>query len=198
MPPTESPAKTVPTGRDDVTILLLEMQPHIVAASRTIAEADFRRATGVVVGLSRALGMPIVASAVPFAGQPPVLIEELSDLEPRTRSVVGALADGPIAATLREGGRRTLVIGGVSSELAVLRSSLQARAEGYDVTVLVDLCGGLSERTEASAFHQMRAAGVTLSNVSSFFTGLAGDMESDDGKAVMGGVAQLWSWGDAH
>ena len=198
MPTIDSQSRGVATGGSEVAVLLLEMQPHIVASSKTVAEADLRKAAGVVLGISRSLGMPVVASAVPFAGQPPVLIDELSDVEPRSRSVVSALADDAIAAKLREVGRRTLVIGGVSSEIAILRTAVHARREGYEVTVLVDLCGGLSARTEASAFEEMRAAGVTLSNISSFFTGLAGDMESDDGKAVMGGVAQLWSWGDAH
>ena len=134
---------------------------------------------------------------MPFEGRLPQLIEELTDVEPRIRSVVSPFADQPTAAALRDTRRRTLVIGGVSSEIAVLHAVLDARRDGYEVHVLVDLCGGLSVRTEASAFGQMSAAGATLSNVSSFFTGRIGDLVSPEGKAVMGGLALLWSWGDA-
>lgn len=195
MPSIQSGPAGRPPVNDDVAILLLEMQPHIVAASRTVGEADLRRSAAVVLGIARALGTPLLASAVPFGEQPPVLIDELSDVEPMARSVVSPFADPRIATTLRNSDRRTLVLGGVSSEIAILHTALDARREGYKVYVLVDLCGGLSARTEASAFDQIKAAGAKLSNISSVFTGLAGDMESPDGRAVMGGVAQLWSWG---
>ena len=198
MPQVENEPFQKSTGYDDVVIILLEMQSPMLAAARTHLDPDLRRSAAVLAGIARSLGIPLLASAVPFGGQPPVLVEELADIEPMTRSVVSPFDHGPTAVTLREGGRRTLLVGGVSSEIAILRTALDALREGYHVHVLVDLCGGLSARTEASAFDQMKAAGVTLSNVSSFFTGRLGDLGSAEGETVMGGVARLWSWENAR
>ena len=197
MSPVENEPFQKPNGYDDVAVILLEMQSPMLAAARTHLDAELRKSAAVVIGIARSLSIPLFASAVPFGGQPPVLIEELSDVEAMARSVVSPFDDEPTAATLRSSGRRTLLVGGVSSEIAILRTTLDALRAGYEVHVLVDLCGGLSARTEVSAFDQMKAAGAMLSNISSFFTGRLGDMSSAEGQAVMEGVARLWSWGDA-
>jgi Isochorismatase family len=73
-------------------------------------------------------------------------------------------------------------IGGVSSEIAILHSVLGARRRGYELFVLTDCCAGLGQRTEASAFHQMQAAGATLSNLSSFFTGFVPHIDHPAGE----------------
>jgi hypothetical protein len=58
---------------------------------------------------------------------------------------------------------------------------LDARAQGYDVLVPVDVCGGMFERTEQAALRQIIAAGAKTSVVS-IATKLAPDFTTDLGK----------------
>ena len=190
--PTEIPLP--PHRPDDVIILLLELQPQIVPSSRTQPEAQLRRAVSVLTGCARELGIPVLASVVPLApGMTPELIEELAGCTALPRTTVSALDDETIKGQLASSGRKVVAIGGVSSEIAVLRTALSARHSQYEVHLLVDCCGGLGERSDQAALRQMEAAGVVLSSVPSFLSALISDLNSPDGKVVMNALAAFWS-----
>src|SRR5690606_32998784 len=87
----------------------------------------------------------------------------------------------------------TIVLAGVASEAAVLHAALGARARGKEVLVLVDVCSGISHRTENAAFRQMRDAGATTTSLLSFATSLVDDFGSEDGKVVFQAVMQIVS-----
>ena len=178
----------------DALVLLLEMQPQIVAASRTQPPDQLQRAAAALTGCARELGIPVLASGVPLApGMAPELIEELAGCTMLPRTSISALDDETVAGQLASSGRKLVAIGGVSSEIAVLRAALSARRLGYEVHVLADCCGGLGERSEQAAWRQMEAAGVVLSSVSSFLTGLITDLDSPDGRVVMNALKAFWS-----
>jgi nicotinamidase-related amidase len=181
----------------DAVIVFCEMQPSIVAFSRTYPETQLRRAAALLSATAETLAIPVFTAVVPLgADLQPELIAELAGHRPRARSAVGIFDDEDLRREIAATGRKLVALAGVSSEIAILHAALGARREGYDVHVLVDGCGGLSERTERSAFGQIEAAGAMLSNISSFLTGLVPDMGSPEGQAVMGGLADLWGWGD--
>jgi uncharacterized protein (TIGR02246 family) len=179
---------------NNVQIVLLEMQPTIVDSSRTCSSAALRRAAEAVKTTADALGIPILASVVPLGEEDPALIEELGFLSPLARTTISLFGNEQARSKIASSGRKVLAVGGVSSEIAILHTVLDARRAGYDVHLLMDCCAGLSDRSETAALKQMEAAGAVASNVSSFFTGLVDNMTSDAGRAVMDAMAKLWSW----
>ncbi|PXB00043.1 hypothetical protein DMC47_00040 [Nostoc sp. 3335mG] len=179
----------------DLLILFVEMQPPIVASASTQSAAAVRRTSVALKQIADDLEIPVIASAVPLGDEAPTLIDELASVEVQVRTSVSVVADDACRHRIAEHGRKTLVLAGVSSEIAILHTALDARGAGYEVAVLIDCCGGLSRRTEATALDQMRMAGVQVTNTSSFFTGMFSDMTSLEGRAVMGALAELWSWG---
>jgi uncharacterized protein (TIGR02246 family) len=180
---------------EEAQILLLEMQPPIVAASQTIPGDRLRQSAATLKEIALAAGIPIMASVVPLGEQPLELVEELAGIEPLARSTVGVLDDLAISARIAASGRRVLILGGVSSEIAMLHAVLGARQAGYDVHVLLDLCGGLDPRSEKAAFARMWSEGAKASSVSSFATGLISDMTTEVGRAIMQALDHYWRWG---
>jgi uncharacterized protein (TIGR02246 family) len=178
----------------DVQIIFLEMQPAIVASSATQPAAALRRATTAVREMADALGIPMLATVVPVGSDAPILIAELGSMTPHTRTSISLFGNEDAGRLVAENKRTTLVIAGVSTEIAILHTALDACRAGYDVQLLIDCCGGLNDRSESAALRQMEAAGTVVSSASSFFTGLVDDMTSDEGRAVMGALAKLWSW----
>jgi nicotinamidase/pyrazinamidase len=65
-------------------------------------------------------------------------------------------------ALLADRGIDRVVIGGLCTDYCVLATALDAVALGYDVTVAVDACAGVSDDTTAEALARMARAGVTL------------------------------------
>ncbi len=179
---------------ENVQILLLEMQPVVIASVRTVSPDVLRKAASAVRQAGEALGLPILASVVPLGPASPELIGELASIPPAVRTTITPFGDNAQCGRMKAAGRMVLAVGGVSSEIAVVNTVLEARREGYDVHVLLDCCGGLSQRSETGALRQMELAGAVPSNVSSFFTAMIDDMATAKGGAVMGALAELWSW----
>jgi nicotinamidase-related amidase len=73
----------------------------------------------------------------------------------------------------------------------VLHAVLDARAQAYEVLVPVDVCGGLSERTEQAALRQITDAGAITTSVVSIATKLAPDFTTDLGKELFNIVQGL-------
>ena len=75
--------------------------------------------------------------------------------------------------------------------LRSLHAALDARKHGYLVLIPVDVCGGMSERTEQAALRQVEAAGAITTSVVSIATKLAPDFTTDLGKQMFGIVQKL-------
>ncbi len=179
---------------NDAIVVLVELQPEIMVGSRTNPEAKLRQAVSMLVEGTEALGIPIVRSVISLApGVVPTTIEELRGEPPVVRSTVGVFDHAESRQAIDAHGRPVVAIGGISSEIAVLHAVLGARRSGHAVHVLVDACGGLSERTEQAAFRQMEAAGATLSSVASFLTSMTPSLDDPHAGAVFGCLSRLWT-----
>jgi uncharacterized protein (TIGR02246 family) len=181
----------------DVQIVLLEMQPPIVAASRTVPAVQLKRIATLVREVAAAAGVSMIASVVRLGEHSPDLIPELAGIEPLVRSTVSPFDDATILSRLRSSGRKVLAIAGVSSEIAILHTVLDATRLGYEVHVLTDMCGGLDLRTEQAAFVRMWSTGALPSSVTSFATSLIDDMATTVGRSIMQALDRYWQWG-AH
>lgn len=74
----------------------------------------------------------------------------------------------------------------VATEIIVQHSALSGRAHGYDVQIVVDACGGISARTEETAFHRVTQAGVVTTSIASVAGQLAADFTAAKGQQALG------------
>lgn len=74
----------------------------------------------------------------------------------------GAASDGAgLADWLRSRGVTDVDVCGIATDHCVRATALDARAAGFGVRLLVDLCAGVAPETTAAAMAEMQAAGVT-------------------------------------
>jgi hypothetical protein len=81
-----------------------------------------KRSAATLKEVALAAGIPIMASVVPLGERPLELVEGLAGIEPLARSTVGVLDDLAISDRIAALGRRVLILGGVSSEIAMLHA----------------------------------------------------------------------------
>ena len=175
-------------------VLLCDLQTRIVALSRTTAQEDLAKSAGVLLELARLFALPATLSVVPAEEKAPELIRELRNsgfAQEKSRVSASPFTDPATVATLAQSGRKVLIIGGFATEVVVLHAVFSARKQGYEVLVPVDVCGGLSERTEAAALRQIEAAGAMTTSVVSIATKLAPDFTTDLGTQMFGIVQKL-------
>ena len=174
-------------------LLLCDLQPQIVARSKTIHPAVLNKSAGVLLEIAKLFSLPTTLSVVP-EGDTHELISELRDsgfAQEKLRVSVSPFFDEPTKNLLAQSNRKVLIIGGFATEAVVLHAVLDARAEGYEVLVPVDVCGGMSDRTEQAALGQILAAGAITTSVVSIATKLVPDFATDLGKELFNIVQRL-------
>ena len=179
---------------DSAQLLLCDLQPQIVARSKTIEPDALGKSAGVLLEVARLFLLPTTLSVVPEGDKAPELISELRGsgfAQEKLRASASPFLDEATKNLLAQSRRQVLIIGGFAAEAVVLHAVLDARAQGYDVLVPVDVCGGMSERTEQAALRQIIAAGAITTSVVSIATKLAPDFTTDLGKDLFSIVQRL-------
>ncbi|MFG1686816.1 isochorismatase family protein [Nonomuraea sp. NPDC049269] len=173
-----------------VQILFADLQDSIVEAGTTNPASAIRRSAKVVGGLAAVLDIPFTVSAAPRPDGPGV-IKEVPEAEPYVRTGPCCWDDLAWREAILAAGRPTLAICGVTTEIVVLRTALDALATGLAVQVLVDGCGGLTTRTENASLRQIEAAGGVITSVAGFASDMVRDFTTPTGRQVIAALHGL-------
>jgi hypothetical protein len=163
---------------DSAQLLLCDLQPEIVARSKTIDPDVLGKSAGVLMEVAKLFSLPTTLSVVPEGDKAPDLISELRGggfAQEKLCASASPFLDEATNNLLGRSNRKVLIIGEFATEAVVLHAMLDARAQGYEVLVPVDVCGGLSKRTEQAALRQIIAAGAITTSVVPIATKLARD-----------------------
>jgi len=171
-------------------VLFADLQAGIVELARTMEAPRLRQGVSALARLAQAYGLPAVVTTAPGAAGAPQPIAEITSvlgaLPLNTRRMTDAMLDPTSRAAILAAGRSTLLIAGVATEIVVQHTALSARANGLEVQLVVDACGGLATRTEEAALRRMIEAGVAPVSLASLAGQLAGDFTLPSGQAALG------------
>ena len=171
-------------------VLFADLQAGIIELSATNEVTRLRRAVSALAKLARLFDIPAVVTTAPgrdgAARVTPEIAAALGELPAHTRNTTDAFLHAPTRDAIISTGRRTLLVCGVASEIIVEHSALSAAAQGFQVQIVVDACGGLSPRTEDAALRRMTQAGVVTTSIASISGQLAGDFTQPKGGQAVG------------
>lgn len=175
----------------DAIVLFADLQTGIVELSQTNPVDRLKTAVRALAKLAKLLGIPAVVSGVRGEdGKPsemiPQIADGLGDLPTHHRTTCDSFLNEEIVSAIKATGRKTLLISGVATELAVQLPALTASDQGYKVFVVLDACGGMSDRTEQAALQRMAKAGATTVSVMTLAGELAGDFREVKAQQAIG------------
>lgn len=175
----------------DTVILFADLQSGIVELSKTNPLARLKSHVLGLAKLAKLFNMPAIVSGIrgedgSAANVIPEIAEGLGDLPTHHRTTCDSFLNPEIVEAIRATGRKTLLIAGVATELAVQLPALTASDQGYRVFVVLDACGGMSERTEQAALLRMAKAGATAVSVMTLAGELAGDLREAKAQQAVG------------
>ena len=176
---------------EDTIVLFADLQTGIVELSQTNPVDRLKTGVRGLAQLAKLLGIPAVVSGVRGEdGKPskiiPQIADGLGDLPTHHRTTCDSFLNEEIVSAIKATGRKTLLISGVATELAVQLPALTASDQGYKVFVVLDACGGMSERTERAALQRMAKAGATTVSVMTLAGELAGDFREAKAQQAIG------------
>ncbi len=180
-------------------VLFVDQQTGIAdLPGLTVDHARLRRSVHALAQIAKIFALPTIVSAVPSQdGASPTVFSEIVETVPTapifTRSTTDSFANDAIRTALERTGRRTLMISGVLTEVAVQMPAISAVAAGYDVFVVLDACAGAYKRSEEAALQRMGLAGIAMTSLPGLIGELAGDFTQASGQAAVAALYSLLS-----
>jgi nicotinamidase-related amidase len=182
----------------DTLVLFVDLQAGIVELSRTVSLDRLRKGVLGLSKLAKIFGIPSIISGV--AGQDgapakmiPQIGEGIGGYTVHLRTTADSFRNQAIVEAVKATGRKTLLISGVSSEVAVQLPAITAADMGYRVLLVVDACSGMSERTEQAAIQRIIKAGGDTVSVMTLAGELAGDFGTAEAQAAIGILYEMAS-----
>lgn len=175
----------------DAVILFADLQQGIVELSQTNPLGRLKSAVLGLAKLAKLMDLPAVVTGIQGQdGSPAKMLPEIAEgmgtLPTHHRTTCDSFLNQEIVAAIQATGRKTLLISGVATELAVQLAALTASDQGYRVYVVLDACGGVNERTEQAALLRMTKAGATTVSVMTLAGELAGDFSDPKAQQAIG------------
>ncbi len=152
----------------DCALILVDEQAGLAFATGSADRQILRSNAVALARTARAFDIPIVvstsASRVYSGPLMPPLRAVLPDITPIERRNMNLWEDETVRQAVIATGRRTLVIAGLLTESCVSFPVLSAIAEGYDVRVVADVCGGLTPASHDATLRRMEQAGAVMTS----------------------------------
>ena len=158
------------------TLLCIDLQPAFLAAIPDNQRVLWRCSFALEV--ARGLGLPVVfteqvpAKLGPTAPDLLALAEKPAVL---AKDAFSALGDPAIAAHLKAGGTKHLLVCGIETPVCVYQTTRDAREAGYHVTVLSDCVGARRPGDAAAVLAHLAQAGCSVLPAETVFYALLRD-----------------------
>jgi nicotinamidase-related amidase len=179
---------------EDAALILIDYQKEMFDTVRSETPAELIDLNvRLLIKAARAFNMPIVLSTVGVemgVNQPTrqSILDELPGINVIDRSSMNAWEDKPFREAVKKTGRKRLIFGALYTEICLAFPVLDALADGYDVTFVVDAVGGLSQLAHRTAIERLAHAGAVPNTSLALVTELFRDWKSpvaDKARAII-------------
>ena len=149
----------------DTVLLLLDHQAGLFQVVKDIEVAQLRANTTMLAKLATLMKLPVITTASVPEGPNGPLMPEIHEAAPHAVHVprkgeVNAWDNALFVKTVRETGRKTLIMAGVWTSVCVMFPALDAKAAGYNVYAVIDASGDPSEIASRTTVARFAQAGV--------------------------------------
>jgi nicotinamidase-related amidase len=149
----------------DTVFLLLDHQSGLFQNVKDITVAELRANTTMLAKLAALMKLPLITTASEPNGPNGPLMPEIHESAPHAvfvprRGEVNAWDNQLFVKTVRETGKKTLIMAGVWTSVCVMFPALDAKAAGLKVYAVMDASGDPSEMASRTTLARFIQAGV--------------------------------------
>ncbi len=175
----------------DTLVLFADLQAGIADLPLTVPYKRLQKGVLALSRLAQVLEMPAIVSAVRGQdGGPAVIMPEimqgLGELPIHYRTTADSFENQAIKQAIEATGRKTILIAGAATEVAVQLPALSGSDLGYRVFLVIDAIAGISARTEDAALRRIAQAGASTVSIATLSGELAGDFSQPKAQQAVG------------
>ncbi|OQP87269.1 hydrolase [Rhizobium rhizosphaerae] len=159
--PTPGPLLVSP---EDHALVMIDFQSQMSFATKSIDAVNLRNNAALVAHAAKGFGVPAILTTVAektFSGP---MFSEITDAFPGQalldRTSMNTWEDAAVIDEINRIGRKRLVFCGLWTSVCIVGPTLSALEQGFEVYVIADACGDISEEAHERAMERMVQAGV--------------------------------------
>lgn len=149
---------------DNCALAMIDLQPQMLFGVANFDRQAIINLNVAIAKAARVFAVPVVLSTVEsrsFSGYIwPQVQAVFPTTEPIERTTMNAWDDEQFVAAVHATGRKKILLAGLWTETCVALPAIQAIHDGYEVYVVEDCCGDVSQLAHENAMKRMMQAGV--------------------------------------
>lgn len=173
---------------EDSILVLIDHQPYQFANLHSHDPATIINNVVGLAKIAKVFNVPTILTTV-VQERGGYLIKALQDVfpdqKPINRTFINTWEDSNVTNVVKKSGRKQVVMAGLWTEICVAMPAIQAVGEGYDVFVVTDACGGVSDEAHDMAVRRMVQVGIVPIN----WVAVVGEWQRDWARETAAGVA---------
>jgi len=149
----------------DTVLLLLDHQAGLFQTVKDISVAELRANTTMLAKLAALVKLPLISTASEPNGPNGPIMPEIQESAPHgvfvpRKGEVNAWDNQLFVKTVRDTGKKTLIMAGVWTSVCVMFPALDAKAAGFKVYAVMDASGDPSEMASRTTLARFIQAGI--------------------------------------
>lgn len=148
------------------TLVLIDFEGQMAFATKNIDVSLLRNNTGLISGASKIFNVPTVVTTVAEKSFSGPVFPELQEFYPQAtsnyidRTTMNTWEDANAFKAITGKGKKKIVMAGLWTSVCIVGPALSALSDGYEVYIITDACGDVSQEAHDMAIQRMIAAGA--------------------------------------
>jgi nicotinamidase-related amidase len=157
-----TPGKTLLSPTDHA-LIMIDHQSQMAFATKSIDAVLLRNNAALVAKAAREFNVPTILTTVAEKSFSGPIFEEIRSVFPKAevidRTTMNTWEDARIAKRVNEIGKGRLVLAGLWTSVCIVGPALSALDQGFEVYVIADACGDVSDEAHERAIERVIQAG---------------------------------------
>lgn len=161
---TAAPGKLLLTPQDH-TLIMIDFQSQMAFATKSIDAVALRNNAALVAHAAAGFGASTILTTVAEKSFSGPMFDEITNAFPGQalldRTSMNTWEDAGVIARVNEIGKQRIVLAGLWTSVCIVGPALSALDQGFEVYVITDACGDVSEEAHERAVTRMVQAGAS-------------------------------------
>lgn len=192
-----SPELLNPTNHE---LVLIDHEGQMAFATKSVDPIQLRNNTGLIAGASKIFNVATVVTTVAERSFSGPVFPEILEFYPNTkqyidRTTMNTWEDVNAHKAITGKGKKKIVLAGLWTSVCIVGPALSAITEGYEVYVITDACGDVSDEAHNQAITRMVQAGAKPMTALQYLLELQRDWARAETYVAVNDLAQRFGGG---
>lgn len=193
---TTTPGPQLLTPKDH-TLILIDFQSQMAFATKSIDAITLRNNAALLSRTAVGFGVSTILTTVAEKSFSGPMFTEISEAFPEQRALdrtsMNTWEDAAVIAKVNEIGKTRIVLAGLWTGVCIVGPALSAISQGFDVYVIADACGDVSDEAHERAMQRVIQVGAHPMTSVQYMLELQRDWARTETYAMTTGIAKKFA-----